>query len=333
MTKLSRPKVLILGANGRFGLAAAQAFDAAGWQVAVALRREPVAAMPSAVQVLRTPVEQVEKLAREAAGASVVVHALNPSHTRWGTELLPMARAGMDIAEALGARFMLPGNVYNFGASMPARLVEATPQRAATRKGALRIALEAELERRCAEGRLTATVIRAGDFYGAGSGNWFDLAIVKSICTGKLVYPGPTDVLHAWAYLPDLARTFVAVAGRAAGECGRFECFHFAGHTLTGAELLGGIERAAGSLGIAPSRPWSHATLPWGVIRIGGLLVPVWRELAEMAYLWRVPHALDASALERAVGPLASTPLADALRETLRGLGAITQPSTTPRTA
>jgi nucleoside-diphosphate-sugar epimerase len=320
MTKNARRTVLILGANGRFGLAAAQAFDAAGWRVLAALRRAPEPGMPTGVKRLNTPIEQAHELAREAAGADIVVHALNPAYTRWSTELLPTARAGMAIAEALGARFMLPGNVYNFGASMPAQLAEGTPQRAATRKGALRIALEAEIEQRCADGPLRATIVRAGDFYGGGSGNWFDQAIVKQISSGKLVYPGPTDVPHAWAYLPDLARAFVALASRSAGGCGRFERFHFAGHTLTGAELLAGIERAAASLGIEPSRPWRHATLPWAVIRIGGLLVPVWRELAEMSYLWRVPHALKGGALEGAIGPASFTPLADALRASLHAL-------------
>lgn len=321
MSQTSSPAVLILGANGRFGLAAAQAFDAAGWRVIASLRRAPEHAMPSRVQVTRTPIEDTQKLARDAAGAQVVLHALNPAYTRWEEDLLPMARLGMEAAQALGARFMLPGNVYNFGAAMPARLTESTPQHATTTKGTLRAVLEDELERRCQGGRLAATVIRAGDFYGAGSGNWFDMAVVKSIRSGKLVYPGPTDVPHAWAYLPDMAQAFVAVAGRAPQACGRFERFHFAGHTLTGAELLAGIERAADALGFAPARPWSHGTLPWGLLRIGGLLVPTWRALAEMSYLWNVPHALDGSALERAVGPLRATPLDEALRGALRSLG------------
>ena len=55
------------------------------------------------------------------AGATVVVHALNPVYTRWRQELMPMARQGMDLAQRLGATFMLPGNVYNFGSTMPPR--------------------------------------------------------------------------------------------------------------------------------------------------------------------------------------------------------------------
>ena len=320
-TAKPRPSILILGANGRLGLAAAQAFTAAGWQVIAPLRHAPAAGLPVGVRVLQTPIEQTEQLARQAAGASLALVAVNPPYTAWAQQLLPLARCGMAIAERLGARLLLPGNVYNFGEEMPARLTEDTPQRAAGRKGRLRIALEAEIAQRCAAGPLRATVLRAGDFYGAGSGSWLDLAIVKPLRAGKLVYPGPTDLPHAWAYLPDLARAFVALAGRAPAACGPFERFHFAGHTMTGAELLAHIERAAAALGIAPQKAWVHGGLPWGVIRLGGLLVPMWRELAEMEYLWRVPHALDGAALARAVAPLASTPPAEALRAALLALG------------
>jgi hypothetical protein len=45
------------------------------------------------------------------------------------------------------------------------------------------------------------------------------------------------------------------------------------------------------------------------------------RELARMSYLWRVPHALDGSALARLTGPLPATPVAAALRQSLVELG------------
>jgi nucleoside-diphosphate-sugar epimerase len=318
---MTQPSVLVLGANGRFGSAAVQAFTDADWRVIAQMRRAAGPGLPAAVRIVRTPIEQTDGLAREAADASIVVYAVNPPYTQWARQMLPLARAGMDAAGRLGARLLLPGNVYNFGAVMPARLVEDTPQRAGTRKGALRVAMEAEIERRCAEGRLSATVIRAGDFFGGGSGNWFDLVMVKSLRDGKLVYPGPTDVPHAWAYLPDLARAFVAVARHPAQTETRFERLHFAGHTLTGAGLLDGIERAAASLGISPAKGWRHGGMPWGLIRFGGLVVPMWRELAEMAYLWRVPHALDGAALRARIGELPSIPLPTALRDTLLALG------------
>jgi nucleoside-diphosphate-sugar epimerase len=316
---MNRPTVLVLGANGRFGAAAVRAFAAAGWQVHAQMRRAPAAALPSDVVAIQTPLHETATLAASAAGASVVVYGVNPLYTRWGEEALPLARLGMDVAERLTALFMLPGNVYNFGEHMPVLLRPHTPQAPTTTKGRQRCELEAEIQVRSAQGRLRGAVIRAGDFFGAGSGNWFDQAIVKEIASGRLVYPGPLDVAHAWAYLPDLARAFVAVAARTDQQA--FRSFHFAGHTCTGAELLAGIESAATAIGLRPAVGFSRRGMPWGVIRTVGVVRPLWRELARMSYLWRTPHALDGSALRAVAGPLAATPLQDALRQSLIDLG------------
>jgi nucleoside-diphosphate-sugar epimerase len=314
-TAMPTPTVLVLGANGRLGRAAADAFAAAGWRVLAQARRVPTG-LPAGATHLAAPLEDTEALVAAAAGARAVVYAVNPLYTQWSRDMMPLAQRGMAVAERLGALFMLPGNVYAFGEGMPACLREDTPERPTTTKGRQRAELEAALAARPA---LRSVVLRAGDFFGAGRGTWIDLAIAKSLTAGKLVYPGPLDVPHAWAYLPDLARAFVAVAERDDGRAAHRR-LHFAGHTLTGRELLAGLERAAADLGVVPARGWRHAGLPWALIRAGGLLVPMWRELAAMSYLWRVPHALDGSALQAAVGPLPVTPLQEALRRTLQDL-------------
>ncbi len=306
------PTVLVLGANGRFGAAVVQVCAHAGWRVRAQVRRAPAQPLPAGASAVAVPLADTTALAAQAAGAQAVVYAVNPVYTRWDSELLPHFRLGMDLAERLGARLLLPGNVYNFGAQMPALLRPGTPQRPSTPKGRQRVAMEAELAARAAAGRLQASIVRAGDFYGAGSGNWFDLAIIKDLLRGKLVYPGPLDVTHAWAYLPDLARAFVAVAARP--DAPVFEDLHFAGHACTGAELLAGIEAAAEAQGLRPAGGWQRGGMPWGLIRAVGTVYPLWRELARMRYLWQVPHALDGSALAQATGPLPSTPLCVALQ-------------------
>lgn len=307
--------VLVLGANGRFGQAAAQAFAAAGWRVLAQARRAPPQPLPAGVRFLAQPMPE---LAEAAAGVQAVVYALNPPYPQWRRQALPLARQAMDLAQQLGACFMLPGNVYNFGSAMPALLQPDTAQRADTVKGRIRVAMEAELQARCAQG-LRAVVIRAGDFYGGGRGAWLDQVVLASLPRHKLVYPGPLDVPHAWAYLPDLARAFVAVAAQP--ELPTFARLHFAGHALTGEQLLAAVARAAASLGIVPTRNWRRGRLPWGLMRLGAPFVPMWRELMEMEYLWRVPHALDGTALQAVTGPLPATPVETALRATLQDLG------------
>ena len=254
-----------------------------------------------------------------ATGARAVVYAINQPCALWPSQALLQARQGMDIAQRLGATFMFPGNVYNFGAHMPALLRADTPPAPTTQKGPIRVAIESEMQSRAAQG-LRSVVIRAGDFFGAGSGSWFDSVVVKSLPKRKLTYAGPLDRAHAWTYVPDLARAFVAVANRAP-QLPAFACLPFPGYTLTGAELLDAIERAAVALGLHGPQAMRRERLPWGFIRAMRWLVPSWRGIVDLAYLFEVPHALDGEALRRTAGDLNITPIATALRATLVELG------------
>ena len=165
--------VLILGANGRFGQAATQAFAAAGWRVLAQLRRAPTQALPPGAVAVAVPLADTADLVAQAVGTSTVVHAINPIYTRWDQEAMPALHQGLAVAQGLKALFMLPGNVYNFGAGMPALLREDTPQAAGHAKGRLRREMEHTLRDRADQG-LRSVVIRAGDFFGGGTGSWLD---------------------------------------------------------------------------------------------------------------------------------------------------------------
>jgi nucleoside-diphosphate-sugar epimerase len=310
---MSAPSVLILGSRGRLGAAAATAFQEAGWRVLAHSRKG----------TLCVPLDNTRALATAAAGAQVVVYAINPPYTRWSRALLPMARQGMDVAQQLDATFMLPGNIYAYGEGMPPLLSEDTPEQPSTDKGRLRQTLENEMAARAATG-LKSVVLRAGDFFGAGRGVWFDTVISKDLHKGHVVYPGPLHVQHAWAYLPDLARTLVAVADLAVqGRLAPHERLHFAGHTLTGQQLVRALSDAAQGLGLPAVNKVKD--MPWAVLRLCSPVVPLWREVLRMSYLWRVPHALDGSRLQTLLGGHLGhtpyTPLAQALTAALQDLG------------
>ena len=313
--------VLILGVRGRLGQALALAFAHSGWRVLGHTRGPlPAALQAAGVQPVTTPLAQPAELARAAQGAQVVVHAVNPPYTRWATEALPALQQGMAVAEHLHALLMFPGNVYAFGAQMPPLLRPDTPVQPSTRKGALRAQMEGLLAH---HSTLRSVLICAGDFFGAPEGTWLDLAIAKHWRQGKLVYPGPLDKAHAWAYLPDLAQAFVAAARHALAmpQVG-LQRWHFAGHTLTGQACLGALQRAAAGLGVTPAQGWKVGGMPWPLLRWGGLLVPMWREVAEMAYLWEVPHALDGQAMQEALALPPATPVDEAMAASLRLLKA-----------
>lgn len=318
--KQTNREVLVLGANGRFGRAAVEAFARAGWRVLAQARRPLTGELPPGVVPLIAPLESVGTLGAAAKSVKTVVYAINPIYTEWQDQALGMLNQALDGADQIGADFLFPGNVYNYGEQMPERLTEDTPEVPTTEKGRIRCAMEAELRARSERG-LRCRVIRAGSFFGGGSGSWFDLVITRSLRDGTLMYPGRTDVPHTWAYLPDLARAFVAVAEGRDGPA--FEAYHFAGHALTGEQLLNAIESVAVQAGLRPPRGFRRRAFPLWLFRVGGLVVPMWREIARMNYLWKVPHELDDTRLQQTFGPLPQTPLHVALRESLQALGLI----------
>lgn len=324
-TAFSQSTVLILGARGRFGLATARAFADAGWRVVGQMR--PGAAVPTShpgIEWIHTDLSDTQTLAAAAKAASVVVHALNPAYTHkaWRAEVLPMMDSAIAVARELGATLMMPGNIYNFGAGMPAVLREDTPQVAQTVKGQIRIAMEQRLQRSGVRG----IVIRAGDFFGSGTGTWFDAVSVKGIRKGAFTSPGGLSTATAWAYLPDLAQTFVAVA-QERSALKSFEVFHFQGASLTAQrwlDLLTPIAREQAWLNADQSVKFKR--LPWALIRIGSLFVPSWAALLEMRYLWDTPHQLDNTRLLQLIGREPRTPLDQAVRQSLADLGYTSQP-------
>jgi hypothetical protein len=52
-------------------------------------------------------------------------------------------------------------------------------------------------------------------------------------------------------------------------------------------------------------------------------IVPLSRELSEIAYLWNEPHRIDGGKLEAAIGDIPRTPLDVAVARALEDLGAV----------
>lgn len=229
-----------------------------------------------------------------------------------------MLESSIAAAKASGARLLFPGSIYNFPPDGPLVLAEDTPQRAVTRKGAVRIAVETRLAEAQREG-VRSLILRAGDFFGPHTGgSWFSQGLVTpGRPVRSITYPGPPHIGHAWAYLPDLAETFALLAERDS-SLGTFEVFHFRGHWFErGIEMAEAIRRAAGD----PDIPIK--ALPWWLVGLASPVVPLMRELWEMRYLWRVPMQLDNAKLVSVLGTEPHTPVDDAVRTSLIGLGCL----------
>jgi nucleoside-diphosphate-sugar epimerase len=310
---LPHPRILVLGAAGQLGRAAAQAFRAAGWSVASLVRGSAESAVAPGTELIEVDARDTAAVVEAARGADVVLHALNVPYTRWATDAGPLAETAIAAAREAGATLVFPGNLYVYGAGIPAIVDETTPVAPTSRKGEIRAAIEARLRAAAEEEGTRVIILRSGDFFGAGSGSYLDRLLIRDIASGRLTYPGPLNVVHEWAYLPDLAEALRhLVEARAA--LSPFAQFGFPGHAVTGREMVGAIARACG-------RGFKVSGMPWMMLRLFGTVVPVFRELSEIAYLWSTPHAIDGTRLAAVIGDLPFTPLDRAVSSALLELG------------
>ncbi len=305
-------QILVLGAAGRLGFAAAEAFRDAGWSVKGLVRPGAEPRAPRGIAVIETNNRAVA--VKEARGTDIVLHALNAPYPGWARHALPLAYSAIEAAEQSGATLMFPGNVYNYGAGMPPVLDEATPMHPTSRKGKIRCEIEQRLQEASDRGMRTI-ILRAGDFFGRGRGSWFDLVLIKELAKNKVTYPGPLDVMHAWAYLPDYIAALIRLAEIRA-TLTPFETFGFPGHAVTGQEFVSAIAKASG-------RPLRVGHINWWMMRTVGSIWKMGRELSDIGYLWQVPHLIDGGKLAAAIGQAPRTPLDTAVTRSLRELGAI----------
>jgi nucleoside-diphosphate-sugar epimerase len=308
-----RAHILVLGAAGRLGYKTAQAFRAARWSVTSLVRPGTAPRAPAGTEIVEISALDHDAVAAAARGADVVLHALNPTYADWPRLALPLAYSAINAAETAGATLLFPGNLYNYGSPMPPVIDEATPMRPSTRKGQLRVAMEERMAE-AAERGVRTIILRAGDFFGGGRGSWLDLVLTKDIAQGRLTYPGPLEVVHEWAYLPDMAATLVRLAA-VRDKLRPFEVFGFPGHAVTGREFTTAIARTL-------HQQLQVKRMSWWLIHALRPFVPLCRELSEIAYLWNEPHRIDGGKLAAAIGDIPRTPLDVAVGRALQDLGA-----------
>lgn len=335
-TASAQPRALIVGATGGFGAQMARTLLAQGWAVHALTRHADMASRVRSGASAWRGLEGVQwhlgdasvaaDVRQAAQGASVIVHAVNPPrYQRWRELALPMLTNSLAAAREVGARVVLPGNIYNFGPDAGHLLGEDAPQHPITGKGAVRVEMEQMLRvAGCDQARpVRSLVIRAGDFFGGHApASWFGNLMVKpGRPLQQVVYPGVPGVGHSWAYLPDVTRAvalLLALDQREPQRLATSEVVHVEGHWLeAGDEIAHAVRRVSGK----PDLPIKR--LPWWVLTALSPVVPLFREIREMRYLWKVPLRLDNRKLRSLIGHEPHTPLDEAVRASLIHMGCL----------
>lgn len=306
---MSKGKVTVLGINGHIGQAVAKAFVAAGWDV-TGMGRSDKHHTPGVRFVLGDS-DSVAEMRAAIGDSEVVVNALNIRYDLWfeGRMEGQMARV-IEAMGTTGKTMLFPGNIYNYAKTDRVMRPE-TPQRPETVRGELRVRVEQGLEAAANRGDIQVIIVRAGEFYGPGSNNdWFDLAMMTDVKKGVVHTMGYGGVPHAWAYLPDLARAFEALAS-VRSTLNVFDRFHFVGNFVTPAEMGRAVSQAA-------PKPVKVRPFLMPLLVVGGWFSPVLRETAKMRYIWKNPMELKDERLEEILGRGFNTPFDQAVAATVR---------------
>src|SRR5690554_3943753 len=228
--------------------------------------------------------------ATAAAGASVIYNCANPaSYQKWEAQWPPVAAALLLAAERSGAVLVTLSNLYGYG-PVDAPITPQTALNPSDHKVALRARMWLDALNAHQDGRVRATEARASDYFGptAPIASTLLARYAAATLAGRTatVFADP-DQPHSWTASDDVARTLAALGQdeRAWGS---------AWHVPTNPpvsvrEVLHQLAEHTGSgqprLRVAPRR----------LLRAGGMLVPVLREVTGVLYQFDRPFVVDSA--------------------------------------
>ncbi|MGO8862965.1 MAG: NAD-dependent epimerase/dehydratase family protein [Acidimicrobiales bacterium] len=302
-----REQHVIFG-TGQVGLALAACLASSGNVVRSVSRHRP-ATLDDGVDWRSADASDPEAATHAAEGATVIYQCLNAPYRQWPTLFPPLQRAVMAAAEHSGALLVSLENLYAYGPTDGKPITEDLPLRATTSKGRARAAMTAELLDAAQSGRVRIAIGRASDFFGAGATeSSLGARVFGNAVAGKRAdFIGNPNLPHTYSYVPDIAAGLATLGTdeRAVGQV-----WHLPGpETVTTRALL---DVVAGEVG----HPVAVRSVPKLVLRALGVVNPLMRGLAEMAYEFEEPFVLDTSKYESTFGA-AGTSLDVAIKETV----------------
>jgi len=306
---MGEDRLHVVFGTGQVGSALAAHLAGLGMAVRAVSRHGP-AAPAGGIDWRAADVTDPEAAADAAKGASVVYQCVNAPYTQWPALFPPLQRGVLAAAERTGALLVVLENLYGYGPTGGRPMTEDLPLAATTVKGATRAAMTAELLAAAEADRVRLVIGRASDFFGPGvtQGSTLGERVFGNALAGRRAdFIGNPDLPHTYSYIPDIAAGLATLGTDARGAG---QVWHLPGPpTVTTRALL---DLVAGEVG----HQVAVRSVPKLAVRALGLVNPMMRELAEMAYEFDEPFVMDTSKYQTAFGA-AGTPLADAIAATV----------------
>jgi len=288
------PIDVIIGA-GPVGSALASRLTSDGRSVRVVTRS---GTGPTVAGIERVALDATDAAALAAVShaASVIYNCANPgSYMQWREQWPPLAAAILEAARRSGAVLVTMSNLYGYG-PVTQPITRDTPLKPSDHKGELRAGMWLDALAAHEAGEARVTEARASDYIGPtlGSAGLISL-FAGSTLVGKPAYVfSSPDVPHTWTAVEDVAHT-LAVLGRTEAAWGSAWLVP-SNAPRTVREALTDLNAAVG-LGAPALR-----RVPRWVMRAGGAVVPLLREVNGVLYQFDEPFIADGHETTEAFG-------------------------------
>jgi len=299
-------KVLILGITGTFGKHVAQALEGKGWKIKAMVRDvTKLSAEFENVEVVQGDASNYDDVKQAAKGVTMLVYGVNPANYDWENKALPWLDVSARVAEEQGLTIVFPGNIYNYNPDNHSLVHELSQQSPVSGRGEIRQHMEFRLQR-AAEHGAKVLILRMGDFIAAKpSQSWLPRLLSEKKKKVILSSPGPKDIKHAWAYVPDAA-AMVALLVEKIDKLPAFSVFHFKGYSLSLQDMADIIAEQTG-------KPVKVKPMPWWFLSLLRPFLTAIQGVFEMRYLWQKELLLDDNKLRRTIGDVPYTEVGQAL--------------------
>jgi len=281
---------LVMGISGGFGSHVATELLKQGWKVCALGRGRSQDKVPEelkGVEFFQGDAANIDDVRRAAKDVNIIVYGISPANYNWENKALPWLNVTATVAEEAKITLVFPGNVYVFNPDEGPEFSESSPTNPITELGRIRQKMESRLKQ-ASENGANVILIRMGDFIGRHAPSTWVKQLIKPTKKGYcLTMPGPENLKHSWAYLPDVAKVVVHIVDNSPAES-FYNVFHFKGYQFSFRELATTIESVSG-------KPVVLKSFPWFVIRTISPFSRLMRGLLMMRYLWEKEINLDES--------------------------------------
>jgi nucleoside-diphosphate-sugar epimerase len=305
---MNERRLHVVFGSGQVGRMLSARLAERGLEVRVLCRHAP-AALADGVEWRGVDANDGAAAAEATKDASVIYQCLNAPYTKWPELFPPLQKNVLAAAERSGALLVSLENVYGYGPTGGRPMTEDLPLAATTVKGRTRAAMSHELLGAAEAGRVRVAIGRASDFFGAGvTETTLGERVFANALAGKRAdFIGDPSLPHTYSYVPDIAE---GLATLGSDERAVNQVWHLPGPETVDTDAV--LKLISAEVG----HPVAVRSVPKLLVRALGLVNPMMRELAEMAYEFEEPFVLDTTKYQSTFDAV-GTPLAAALATTL----------------